>query len=474
MKLLYSIVFIVLPFLAFSQSYSNPESVAFDASNNRYLISNSNNGQIISRAANGTLSVFKSGISPNPYGIEVVGNVVYACCGGVVKGYSLSDASLVFNVNTGATFLNGIASDGNGNLFVTDFQLKKIHRVNIASQTSNVMASGLVQSPNGMIYEAANNRLVFVNWGTNAPIKTMSLGDSTVSVIASTSYSNCDGIAKDNQGNYYVSSWGSSGIIKFANDFSSPEIVLSGLTQPADIFFNSLTDTLAIPVTGANTVVFLGIEAQAVVAPCSELPFTIDQESISFEYVNPAFGDSILTFNITNGSNLGFAYPLAQLIPSEPLPAGMAFESGDDNFVVFASAWNPAETLPVNFHFTVNEEIPENTIMNFSLRVFNLEPSTIDTCYFETEFSVNLRPAGPLVLNKVNSNEIQVFPNPSNGHFSILNAENNSMVKIIDLRGRILHQSPVNQSNDIKLNPGIYLLSIESNTSVITKRIVVQ
>jgi hypothetical protein len=473
MKLLSTIVLSFLPLLAFTQSYSNPESIAFDATNNRYLVSNSNNGQIIARAADGTLSVFKSGISPQPYGIEVVDGVVYANCGGFVKGYSLNDGSQVFSVNTGASFLNGIASDGNGNLFVTDFQLKKIHRINIASQSSNVMASGLGQSPNGMIYEAGNNRLVFVNWGSSAPIKAMSMVDSTVTVLASTSYSNCDGIAKDNQGNYYVSSWGTSGIIKYSPDFSSSEVILTGLTQPADIFFNELSDTLAIPVTGANSVIFIGVGAP-IVSPCSELPFTIDEESISFEYVNPAFGDSILTFNITNGSDLGFAYPLAQIIPSEPLPSGMTFEDGDDTFVVFASAWNPAETLPVTFHFSVNEEIPENTLMNFTLRVFNLEPSTIDTCFFETEFSVNLRPAGPLRINKLNTDEITVFPNPSNGHFKLQNVQNNSYLKIMDLSGRIIQETMSSLSNEFDLQPGIYLLNIESKSSIITKRIVIQ
>ena len=65
-----------------AQTYNGSESVEFDAANNRYLVSNTGSGQILARAANGTLSVFKSGISPAPYGLEILANTVYACCGG--------------------------------------------------------------------------------------------------------------------------------------------------------------------------------------------------------------------------------------------------------------------------------------------------------------------------------------------------------------------------------------------------------
>jgi sugar lactone lactonase YvrE len=472
MKLTALFSLLLLTFSSKAQSYSNPESVAFDAINNRYLVSNSNNGQIIARAANGSLSIFKSGISPQPYGIEVVGNVVYANCGGFVRGYSLSDGSQVFSTNTGATFLNGITSDGNGHLFVTDFSGKKIYRVNIASQTSNVMATGLVQSPNGMIYEAANNRLVFVNWGTNAPIKALSLSDSTVSIVVTTSFSNCDGIAKDNLGNYYISSWGTSGIIKYSSTFSSPEVILTGLSQPADIFFNTLTDTLAIPVTGADNVVFLGVEGGPVISPCSAVPISVDPQSISFGFINPAFGDSVLSIPITNTSDLGFAYPLAQVIPTGDLPAGMSFNGTDDTFVVFASAWNPDSTAIANFHFNVSQEIPENTILNFTLRVFNLAPSSIDTCFFESEFSVNLRPSSPLSNATIQESEILIFPNPSAGQISIRNIDSSTLINVIDIRGRVIESR--NGAGDFNLPKGLYFIQFNSENALITKKLIVQ
>ncbi len=261
MRIIFTFIILLISQIYNAQTYNGPESVDYDAIRGRYMISNSANGRILSRAVDGTLGLFKSGISPNPYGIEVVDSVIYACCGGFIKGYNLFDTTLVCNINTGATFLNGITHDNQGNLFATDFSAKKIYRINPAAGTSNVMVTGLTKSPNGILYDEPGNRLIFVNWGSNAPVSAVSLVDSSVSTLTTTSLSNCDGIAYDGVQYYYVSSWGVSGIVRFNADFAAaPTTVYTGLTQPADIYYNLLTDTLASPNSGANTVTFYGFE----------------------------------------------------------------------------------------------------------------------------------------------------------------------------------------------------------------------
>ncbi|NBP75633.1 MAG: hypothetical protein EBU61_06340, partial [Crocinitomicaceae bacterium] len=101
------ITFLLICSFSFGQ-LSGPESIDFDPVNNRYLIANSSNGKIMQRSSNGTISQFVGGISPNPYGIEVVGTTVYACCSGKVLGFDLTTGLQVFSVNLGASFLNGI------------------------------------------------------------------------------------------------------------------------------------------------------------------------------------------------------------------------------------------------------------------------------------------------------------------------------------------------------------------------------
>ena len=107
MKHLFTITSIlILAVTINAQSLSGPESIEYDAANNRYLVSNTSSGQILARSANGSLSVFKSGISPAPYGLEILGNRVYACCGGFIKGFNLQTGAQEFNLNLGGTFLN--------------------------------------------------------------------------------------------------------------------------------------------------------------------------------------------------------------------------------------------------------------------------------------------------------------------------------------------------------------------------------
>ena len=250
--------FLFLYTLSFGQ-LNGPESIDFDPINNRYLIANKNDGKIMQRSSNGTISQFIGGISPNPYGIEVVGTTVYACCSGKVLGFDLTTGLQVFSVNLGATFLNGITHDNSGNLFVTDFSAKKIYRIKIATQTFNLFAQNLTQSPNGIIFDEPSNSLVFVNWGSAAKIKRCSLADSTVTTILTTSYTNIDGIARKANGDFYISTWGTNSVYKYNNDFTTtPVSIVSGLSSPADIYYNDLTDTLAIPNSGNNTLTFVG------------------------------------------------------------------------------------------------------------------------------------------------------------------------------------------------------------------------
>lgn len=239
-----------------AQSLNTPESVEYDAAGNRYFISNKGAGEILARSATGSLSVFTS-IPSNPHGLHIQGNTLYVCDNGRVRGYDLATAAEVMNIYLGASFLNGITGDGGTNLYVTDFTAKKIYRVNTATQSFNLFVPSLTKSPNGIIYDAANSRLIFVCWGSSAPIYEVLLSDSSVNQVTSTSLSSCDGITRDCSGRYYVTAWGGMALYRFDSAFASPPVtVLTGLNSPADICYNAAGDTIAIPNSGNNTISF--------------------------------------------------------------------------------------------------------------------------------------------------------------------------------------------------------------------------
>lgn len=239
----------------FAQTYNSPESIEFDYANNRWFIANNGGNNILTRnSSNGALAVFvATGFSGGgPHGLEIVGDTLYACAGGSLRAYNINTAALVFNINLGATFLNGITHDNSGNLYITDYSGNKIYRFNIATHQFNAFVSTGLSSPNGIIFDQPNNRCVFVQW--TGAIKSVSLTDSTVStLVASSGLSSIDGITKDGIGNYYVSSWSPTRITRYTNTFTSPTaVVTTGLSNPADIFYNVVTDTLGVPNSGSG------------------------------------------------------------------------------------------------------------------------------------------------------------------------------------------------------------------------------
>ena len=284
--------------IASAQTYSGSESAEFDYANNRWLIANTTSHQVLARNSAGVLTVFATGLVSGPYGIEIVGDVLYCCSGASVKGYSLATGVNVFNLNVGATFLNGMTHDNSGNLYATDFSAKKIFKIAIASQTFSTIASSLVQSPNGIVFDEANNRCVFVNWGSNAPIKAIDLTTNAVTTLLTTTLSNCDGITRDTLGNYYISNWGAQNVVQYNSAFSNtPTAIISGLSNPADIFFNTVSSVLAIPNSGNNTVTFLDLTLAT-----TEFEWLKSVEI----YPNPANSEAFVKFDINTPMTISY------------------------------------------------------------------------------------------------------------------------------------------------------------------------
>ena len=256
MKKLSLLLFSFLSLNVFSQTLNGPESMEYDDANSRWLISNNGSNQIFARDFAGTLTVFSSALTSGPHGLEIVGDTLYACDGGNLKIFNLSTGATITTINIGGTFLNGITHDNSGNLYITDFSAKNIYRYHIATQQFYLYVSSLAKSPNGIVFDEINSRLVFVNWGSNAPIMAINMSDSTTSTVYPTTLGNCDGITMNCQGQFYVSSWTPNRISRFDNDFvaAPTNMATTGLNSPADIFFAQAIDELGVPNSGNNTI----------------------------------------------------------------------------------------------------------------------------------------------------------------------------------------------------------------------------
>lgn len=318
-----------------------PESVVFDSLNNRYFVSNAGNGNIIQIDSVGNQSYF-AGYSASIRGIYIVGNTLYTAGNGGVVGFNINTADTTFILTvTGAGFLNDITSDGMGFLYITDSNTGRIYKVNISSQTYTTFVSLGITSPNGLLYDGENNRLILCSFRSNSPIQAINLSNSSVSTIVTTNLSNLDGLAEDAEGNIYVSSWGTTSVYRFDSSFTSPpELISSGHSGPADITFNKQNHILAVPNFNSNTVDFILVPPISVGGYGQILPKDINLKQ---NYPNPFNPATKIGFQI---SDLAFVSlkvfdvsgsEITTLV-NEKLPAGVYEVEFGSNFIYHISS----------------------------------------------------------------------------------------------------------------------------------------
>lgn len=249
----------LLALSAFSQIKTNIEAAEYDPVNNRYFVSNGNRILVTSDGGDNWEFFGSEGAT---HGMEAMGDHLYVIEGGTIRVLNLNDGSQVSSLNvSGAQFMNGMANNGSDKLWVSDFSAGRIYEID-ASDPSNISSTTVVASvgatPNGLTYDASNNRVIVVTWGNNADILAMDITDYSITTVLNNSgLGNLDGVDNDADGNFYVSSWSPDRITRYSNDFSeSTSVVTSGLDAPADISYAQATDSLAVANSFSSEVTF--------------------------------------------------------------------------------------------------------------------------------------------------------------------------------------------------------------------------
>ncbi len=269
MKSMVKILIVVLSFITFtnlfSQEYSQPKSIVYDAPRERYLISNKLSGQILALNSSNELSVFIDAQLTEPRGMIIINDSLYVADLGNLVCFDLNTGNPNYTYTVeGATKIVDIANDSDNYIFMTDITQRKIFVYNISDKSILSYALQQIEKPECIIYY--DNKLYMTNYWEEAQIIVFDLTSwSEETRYDFSNYKYFDGITKDNDGNLYIACWGdmmvSEGIGKILkcsmNDINNLTEFRSGFSAPSDIYFNSVKNELAIPNYTGNSVDFI-------------------------------------------------------------------------------------------------------------------------------------------------------------------------------------------------------------------------
>ena len=261
-------VFFFFNLISYGQNLlNNPESVVFDAANNRYLVSNWGDGAIIQIDSLGNQTYFSDTLL-NKFkvaGLYIYGDTLLAAAGDAPNaglfGFNLKTDKQIFHIILPDIGLpNDITSDKGGHIYVTDYWGDKLYKV--VNRIPSVMIQEGLNYPNGLFYDKNKDRLLILSvMGEGAPIFSIDLIDSSLTTLIKTGLvGGTDGITMDSEGNIYISEWEGDNIYKFSKDLSeSPVIYSSGHNDPADIYLDKTNNLLLVPNFRSNTIDFIPI-----------------------------------------------------------------------------------------------------------------------------------------------------------------------------------------------------------------------
>jgi len=141
----------------------------------------------------------------NPTGLVVFGDKLYAAEVRSLVEIEINSGQVVNRFSApGSIFLNDVAIDDSGNIYISDSAKHMIYRFS-DGQFEEWLKGDDIKNPNGL--HVHDNQLIVGNNGDNC-LKSINLSDKKISILVNLGPGIIDGIKSDKDGNFIVSHWG--------------------------------------------------------------------------------------------------------------------------------------------------------------------------------------------------------------------------------------------------------------------------
>jgi sugar lactone lactonase YvrE len=255
--------------VAMPTGFAQPEAVRYDPDQDLYFVSNAGAGEFEAKDNNGYISQMSpdgqitkpkfiaggtGGVTlSSPRGMYIVGDTLWVADADAVRGFNRKTGAPLATTDFSAYkigFLNDVAAGPDGE-YVTDTGTETIYHIAKGRVTVAVQDKTL-GGPNGITWDAANNRFIVVPYGGDSVIRSWAPGGKTLTVIGKSSSNKFDGVEVLPGNLVLASSQGDSSLHLFSGSNGRPIIKTGG--APADIAVDTKRNRVAVPFVDRSVV----------------------------------------------------------------------------------------------------------------------------------------------------------------------------------------------------------------------------
>ncbi len=253
----------IFMYLNFSRGrvINQPESITFDSTGKRFLISNIKGKSIATMTLDGKYGILlKDGLT-SPRGIMAKDNYLYVADATQLKIIDIPTAKISKSIIIpDARMLNDLALDKTGLVYITDTAANCVFVVDTIANTTEKIQSSLLKAPNGIVYDMPRDQMLIVGFSKRSPILSLNTLGRNVSIFMDTIYSDLDGIAIDDLGRIYISSWAQDMIFMIPQEQNRFVAKFKDIKDAADIFYYLPTNELIVPLVSKSKIIRIPLE----------------------------------------------------------------------------------------------------------------------------------------------------------------------------------------------------------------------